>query len=93
MRCLADRLGGVRAGANGQRGHLRHHPGILRGLRLQRRLQLAAVVNQRGGGGEEEGWVEPLVGPVFTSVTTTTIMVLLFGSCRCYLYDERPSID
>lgn len=51
MRCLADRLGGVRAGANGQRGHLRHHPGILRGLRLQRRLQLATVVNECGGAG------------------------------------------
>lgn len=95
MRCLADCLGGVRAGANGQRGHLRHHPGILRGLWLQRWLQLAAVVKEWGEerrGEEGEGWVEPLVGPVFTGVTTTTITVLLFGSCR-YLYDERPSID
>lgn len=81
MCCLADRLGGVRAGANGQRSHLRHHPGILCGLRLQRRLQLAAVVKEcvggggrRRGGGGVVGW-EPLVGPVFTSVTTYGITV------------------
>lgn len=86
MPCFADRLGGVCTRANGQRSHLRDHPGLLRGLRIQRRLQLAAVVKDGGGG-------EPLAGTVFTSDTTTMIMVLLFGSCCCYLYDERPSID
>lgn len=86
MPCFADRLGGVCTRVNGQRSHLRDHPGLLRGLWIQRRLQLAAVVKDSGGG-------EPLVGTVFTSDTTTMIMVLLFGSCCCYLYDERPSID
>lgn len=55
MPCFADRLGGVCARANGQRSHLRDHPGLLRGLRIQRRLQLAAVVKDGGGGGTLSG--------------------------------------
>lgn len=47
--CPADRLGGVCPRANGERSHLRDHPGLLPGLRLQRRLQLAAVVKEQRG--------------------------------------------
>jgi len=42
-----DRLGGVRARAHGERRDLQHHPRLLHGLRLQWRLQLAAVVKRR----------------------------------------------
>lgn len=81
--CLADRLGGVRPRANGERGHLRDHPGLLPGLRLQRRLQLAAVVKEQRR--------ESLAYGVFISVKMNIIMVLLFGSF--YLYGGRPPID
>lgn len=40
----ADRVGRVCTRPDGEHRHLRHHPGLLPGVRLERWLQLAAVV-------------------------------------------------
>lgn len=76
------------AGANRQRSHLWDHPGLLPRLRVQRWLQLAAVVKAAEG-------VARLGWNCFISFIIMIIIVLVlrlpFCSCICYLWWWPPS--